>query len=105
MSETTRTGPLIGKLVEGIQADIGEAVEQLQAGLSKIRALEAHTKGVNGLSSTLKAEASKLDQMISTLTDESEAVGRKMLGTGREPITEKVDAAHLEKVTAARSMA
>lgn len=99
----TRTGPLVGKLVEGIQADIADAVEQLQGGLSKIRALESHTKGVNGLSSTLKAEASKLDQMIATLTDESEGVGRKMLGTGREPITEKVDPAHLERVTAARA--
>lgn len=101
MSET-RTGPLEGKLVEGIQADIGDAVEQLQAGLSKLRALESHTKGVNGLSATLKAKGNEIAQIIDVLEGEQESVAKKMLSTApKEQITEKVNADHLAKVVSA----
>lgn len=83
----TRTGPLVGKLVEGIQADISDAIEQLEGGLAKIRALEAHTKGVNGLSATLKAKGNEIAQTIDVLRGEAEGVARKMLATApREPI-------------------
>lgn len=96
MSET-RTGPLVGKLVEGIQADIADAVEQLDGGLRKIRALEAHTKGVNGLSATLKAKGNEIAQIIEVLTGESDGVAKKMIGATREPIAERVNADHIPK--------
>lgn len=101
MSETTRTGPLVGKLVEGIQADISDAIEQLQGGLSKIRALESHTKGVNGLSATLKAKGNEVAQIIDVLEGECEGVAKKMLASApKEPITEHLNADHLAKVKA-----
>lgn len=101
MTETTRTGPLVGKLVEGIQSDISDAIEQLQGGLSKIRALESHTKGVNGLSATLKGQGNAIAEAIKVLTEESQSVGRKMLASApKEPITEHVNADHLAKVRA-----
>lgn len=101
-NESTRTGPLVGKLVEGIQADISDAIEQLEGGLAKIRALESHTKGVNGLSGVLKAKGSEIQAAIDTLRGESAGIERKLLGTGREPINERVDATLAKKVAAAR---
>lgn len=104
MSDSTRTGPLVGKLVEGIQADLADAVEQLQGGLAKMRALEGHTKGVNGLSATLKARGNEVAQIIDVLSGESESVARKMLGTGtKDPITERLNIEHATAVVAARS--
>lgn len=98
----TRTGALVSKLVEGIQADIGDAVEQLQAGLSKLRALESHTKGVNGLSATLKAKGNEIAQIIDVLEGESDGVAKKMLSASpKEQITERVNTEHLTKVVGA----
>jgi hypothetical protein len=101
---TTRTGPLISQLITGVQADIGEAVEQLEGGLATIRALEAVTKGVNGLASTLRSKGNEIEQIIDVLRNESDGVPKKMLGTPLEPITEQVDADHRERVRAARAV-
>jgi hypothetical protein len=101
---TTRTGLLIDQLITGIQADIAEAVEQLEGGLGTIRALETHTKGVNGLASTLRSKGIAIEQIIEVLRGEADDVARKMLGTPREPITENVDIAHLERVEAVRKV-
>lgn len=101
---TTRTGPLISQLITGVQADIGDAVEQLEGGLATIRALEAVTKGVNGLASTLRSKGSEIEQIIDVLRNESEGVSKKMLGTSREPMTEQLDADHLQRVRAARAV-
>lgn len=100
---SVRTGPLMAKTVEGIQADIHEAVEHLEAGLTQMRELESVVRGVNGLSSTLRTKGNEIEQVLDTLRSESDAVAKKMLGTAKEPITERVDTAHLEKVSAARS--
>ena len=101
-ADQTRTGPLVAQLVEGVQADIGDVVDALRAALGKVRALEAHAKGINGLAGTLRAEAQKIDHAISALTEESASVAKKLLGTGREPVAERVDSEHLERVKAAR---
>lgn len=86
----TRTGPLVAKLVEGVQADLSEAVEGLQKQLNLLRALESETKGVNGLSATLNAKAKALQVIVDDLAQESVAVAKKMLGTGPRPeITER----------------
>jgi hypothetical protein len=95
---TTRTGLLIEQLITGIQADIAEAVEQLEGGLATIRALETHTKGVNGLASVLRSKGIAIEQIIDVLRGEADDVARKMQGTPREPIVENVNVAHLERV-------
>jgi hypothetical protein len=101
---TTRTGPLIDELITGIQADIADAVERLEGGLATIRALETHTKGVNGLASTLRSKGIAIEQIVEVLRDEADAVARKMLGTPRESITEHVDVEHLERVAEVRKV-
>lgn len=101
---TTRTGPLMRQLVSGVQADIGEAVEQLEKGLAGIRSLESVTKGVNGLASTLKSKGNEIEQIIDVLRAESESIPKKLLGAHCEPMTEQVDMSHLERVRAARAV-
>lgn len=97
-----RTGPVLADLVEAVQLDIGDAVDQLEGALARVRELESQTAGVNGLQSRLRAEGSKLQQVIETLRGESVGIERKLLGTGREPITEKVDHEHAKRVAAAK---
>lgn len=95
----TRTATSVAKLVEDVQADIGDIVERLESGLALARKLEVHAGGINGLRGTLKAEASKLDQILTTLREESESVAKKMLsGSSKNPITERVNADHLAAV-------
>jgi len=101
---TTRTGLLIDQLITGIQADIADAVEQLEGGLATIRALETHTKGVNGLAAILRSKGVAIEQIIDVLRGEADDVARKMQGTPREPIIESVNIAHLERVTAVRKV-
>lgn len=103
-SQTTKTGVLIEQLITGIQADIAQAVEQLEEGLSTIRALEGHTKCVNGLASTLKAKGVAIEQIIAVLRSESDDVARKMRGTPRVPISVNVNVSHLDRVVAVRKV-
>lgn len=98
----TRTGPLVAKLVEGIQGDIADAIEGLASGLAKMRALEGHARGVNGLAATLKAKGAEVQLIINVLQSESESVAKKMLGAAREPITERVDTPLVIRVKDAR---
>lgn len=102
-TESVRTATSVVKLVEDVQADLGDIVQRLEAGLALARKLEAHAAGINGLRGTLKAEASKLDQILATLREESESVAKKMLATERPPMSTKVDHEHAAKVAAARS--
>jgi hypothetical protein len=104
MSET-RTGPLVGKLVEGIQADIGDAVELLAAGLAKMRDLEVHVGGLNGIASRLRARSSDVQQVVDALRVERDEVAKKLLPKPPVEITERVNAVHLEAVRAAKGAA
>lgn len=97
-----RTGPLVAQLVEGVRADITDVTELLERALGKAKALREHAGGINGLGSTLRAEITKLEQMVGALNGASESVERTLLGTGREPIHERVDTAHLKRVAAAK---
>lgn len=99
----TRTATSVAKLVEDVQADIGDIVERLESGLALARKLEAHAGGINGLRGTLKAEASKLDQILTTLREESESVAKKMLASERPPMATKVNHEHAAKVVAAKA--
>lgn len=91
----TRTGKLVEQLVEAVQTDLDEAIVDLERGLTILEAMVADTKGVNGLSSFLKAQGNQLEKMIGDIRDESEAVARKMFGTSRPEIVQRVN---LEKV-------
>lgn len=101
----TRTGPLVQKLVDGVQEDMEEAIGHLEKGLAVIRALEGHTKGVNGLSAFLKAKGTALEQVISDTREESEAVARKMLGAGAPEIVQTVNGEKVAEVAAAKAAA
>lgn len=102
MATDTRTAPLVGKLVEGIQADIKDTVELLTAGLSKMRALEGHVVGVNGLASTLRGKGNEVQQVIEVLNAEAEAVAKKMLGRSNPTPTVFVNHELVSAVHAAR---
>lgn len=80
----TRTGPTVKKLVGDIQADLADVVEKIKAARAMLSELEGETKGVNGLSSILRAKGGELDKMTDDLKEESEAVHKKLLGSGPE---------------------
>lgn len=101
----TRTGPLVQKLVDGLQEDMEEAVSHLEKGLTLYRALEGQTKGVNGLSSFLKSQGQALEKMIADTREEADGVAKKMLGTGKPEIVERVNQEQVNAVKAAKEMA
>jgi hypothetical protein len=93
-----RTGPAVQKVVDAVQEDIGEVVDLLSRGLAKMRDLESHARGINGLASTLKGKGNEVEQVIAVLGEESERVAAKMLSEPRPAITQTVDEAKLEEV-------
>jgi len=98
----TRTGPLVQKLVDALQEDIGEVIGFLRKGRDQMKLLEAETKGVNGTSAFLKSKGNELDKMIEDLEDEAQAAEKKMLGTPLV-ITSTVDKTHVERVARAKA--
>ncbi|MEJ2540754.1 MAG: hypothetical protein P8188_12420 [Gemmatimonadota bacterium] len=94
----TRTSKLVEQLVEAVQKDMDDAVVDLEKGLKLLEALVGDTKGVNGLSSFLKAQSQQLAKMIDDIRDESDAVARKLFGTGRPEIVERVNQEKLEEL-------
>jgi len=98
----TRAGPIVIKLVAGLQEDIQEIADLLSKARDLAKALEEVSKGVNGLSGFLKAKGNELENIVTGLREESANVERKMLGTRVEAST-KVDHAHVERVTKARA--
>lgn len=98
----TRTGPLVQKLVDALQEDIGEVVGYLQKGRDHMKLLEGETKGVNGMSAFLKSQGLALEKMIADLNEEAEGAEKKMLGAKLE-ITTSVDKAHVERVAKAKA--
>lgn len=94
----TRTGKLVEQLVAAVQTDLDEAIVDLERGLTILEAMVADTKGVNGLSSFLKAQSNQLEKMISDIRDESEAVARKLFGTSRPEIVERVNLDKVEEL-------
>lgn len=98
---STRTGPQVKKLVEAIQEDLGEAREVLAKGREILGALEPDVRGVNGLSSSVRAWGQQVDKLLSDLEEEAEAVAKKMLGGGPK-ITQHVDTEHAKRVEEAR---
>ena len=93
-----RTGPAVQKVVDAVQEDIGEVVDLLTRGLEKMRDLEGHARGINGLASTLKGKGNEVEQVIAVLREESERVAAKMLAEPRAQIRESVDEVKLAEV-------
>ena len=103
MSAETRTGPIVVKLVAGLQEDLEEIAESLRKGRDLARGLESVARGVNGLSAFLKAKGNELDNILTGLEEESANVAKKMVGTPLTPvITTTVDLSHTEKVLRAK---
>lgn len=103
MPDTTRTGPLVKKLSDGLREDLEEIGAHFQRGLDLMRAVEHETKGVNGLSSILRAKGDAVALVISDLNEEAAGVEKKLLGSARS-ITEHVDKEKVAEVASARSM-
>ena len=100
----TRTGPLVGKLVAAVQEDVAEISGHLEKARAVMEQLEGQTRGINGLSSFLRAQGLALDKMMEDFTGESQGVEKKMLGNPVE-ITHTVNAEHAAKVRAAKGAA
>lgn len=91
------------KVVGAVQEDVAEIVDDLQRALDKMRELEGHAKGINGLASILKGKGNEVEQVIAVLKEESERVAAKMLAEPRSPIRESVDEEKVEQVRKARA--
>lgn len=98
----TRTGPAVRKVVEAIEADLSEVIEGLEKQRETIERLELDARGVNGLSSTLKAQRKHLYQIVEVLSAEHEGVRPKMLGPETPPIDQSVDQELAAEVAEAR---
>jgi hypothetical protein len=94
----TRTGKLVEQLVEAVQQDLDEVVVHLEHALKASSALVGDTRGVNGLSSFLKAQGQQLEKMIRDIREEAEAVERKLFGIGRPEIVERVNHEKVEEI-------
>lgn len=94
----TRTGKLVEQLVEAVQEDLDEVIVHLEQALKASGALVGETRGVNGLSSFLKAQGQQLEKMIQDIRDEAEAVERKLFGIGRPEIVERVNQEKVEEL-------
>lgn len=101
----SRTASAVAKVVSAVQEDIGEVIDLLTRGLEKMRDLEGHAKGINGLAGLLKAKAAEVELVISVLTEESESVAKKMLTEPRKEITQRVDEAQADAVRSAKARA
>lgn len=97
-------GMLVSELAAGIQGRLLQSSAHIRETAEEIRSLETRTRWLKDLSATLKNKVAELEAAAKALEAEAEEVEKKMLGKGQEPITERVDAAHLEKVAAARAM-
>lgn len=105
MATDNRTGPAVQKLVEAVQEDVSEALDLMQRGLDKIRVLEGQSKGINGLSGTLKAKGDEVALAITVIREEAEAVGKKMLREPKAPVIHQhVDKERAAAVAAAKEM-
>ena|SRR3990167_8615194 len=103
MPSETRTGPLVKRLVEGLQADLNDGAAQISVTSASLEALEVEVRGVNGLSSLCKAWRQQLDKMRDDMLGEVEAVEKKMLGeTGKKKITEYVNPDHADAAVTAK---
>ena len=80
-----RTEAAVGKLVEGVQADLTELIDLISRAKDVAEALIDPTKGINGLSGFLRGQSTLLGEMIKNVEDESRAVHKKMLGTDPLP--------------------
>ena len=94
----TRTGKLVEQLVEAVQQDLDEVIVHLEQALQASAALVGETRGVNGLSSFLKAQGQQLEKMIQDIREEAEAVERKLFGIGRPEIVERVNQDKVEEL-------
>ncbi|MEQ1573080.1 MAG: hypothetical protein ABL993_02430 [Vicinamibacterales bacterium] len=97
-----RTGTAVQKVVDAVQEDIGEIVDLLTRGLAKMRDLEGHARGINGLASILKGKSAEVELIVSVLKEESERVASKMLAEPRAAIREAVDEEKAAEVRKAR---
>ena len=104
MAADTRTGPLVKRLVEGVQEDLTEIAQQVAEVRDRLVRLEGETKGINGLAASCRAWGQLLAKMHGDVEAEVEAVEKKMLGAAqeKEKIHEVVNIEHAESVRAAR---
>lgn len=102
MAGDNRTGTAVQKVVDAVQEDVGEIVDLLSRGLGKMRDLEGHARGINGLASILKSKSAEVELIVSVLKEESERVASKMLAEPRV-IRESVDEEKAAEVRAARA--
>lgn len=97
----SRTGSAVAKVVDAVQDDLTEITDLLSRCLVKMRELESHARGINGLGSTLKSKGNEVEQIVTVLRDESIRVAAKMLAEPK-PIVTIVNEQHAADVRRAR---
>ena len=91
------------KLVDAINEDLGEVTKALTNAREIIGALTVAGKGLDdGLVTACTGWGKHLDTILHNVSEESSAVERRMGGNGKTMMTEKVDQALAETVSAAR---
>lgn len=75
----TRTQRALEMLAQAVEAEVGLMVEKLEAA-RRLMELMAATRGVNGLSSTMRGKAQELDSMIALLEEAAEKKAAEFRG-------------------------
>jgi hypothetical protein len=75
-----RTAKLVQELANGVEADLGDIVAELEAVRAKIEALGEAARAVNGLATDCGGWASHISTLVGEIKKEQQEVPAKLLG-------------------------
>lgn len=99
----SRTARLVEMMAQGIEADTADIAGLLREARARMDALQADTKGLNGMASLLRQKSIELGKIADDLTEEADLVARKLRGQSPRPqLVATVDEEKAEAVREAR---
>lgn len=98
----TRTQKALEVLAQAVEADTGRIIHDLRQVKGRMERMAA-TRGVNGLSTLMKAKSGELESMIGAIQEEAAKKAAELRGqTSRPQLVEHVDQERAEAVREAR---